>query len=336
MPPRARADRSRRTREGLTRRGLAIVVVVILLIVDAVLISLALSGRDPEPSDAAPQVEVVDDVAESPAEPSASPSESPSAEPSDAPQPPATSAPQRVMTAIDGSTAWRVPTGACPEAQVLPEVTRDAGAVWQPFDATAETDLRSVQRLIVSSVDAIAIVGLATDDCSASLVRTYVGGIDWADYPEEVGSAWFIADGGAGVHAPGGIVQPACAAGAVAISVSGTTSAAALCADGSVAATVDGGSTWSAPSALPGVQALAPGTDGYLAAVLGGEGCAGVAIVALDRSGAAPTPVGCRPASGDASSLAGLIALSESSDGTLWLWAGDEVVRSEDRGATWL
>lgn len=312
---------------------MAIAVVALLLIVDAVLIGLALSGRDPEPSGATPQVEVVDDVA---AEPSASPSAEPSAEPTAPPQPPATGAAQRVMTAIDGSTAWRVPTGPCPEAQVLPEVTRDAGAAWQPFDASAETDLRSVQRLIVSSAESIAIVGLAADDCSPSLVRTYVGGIDWASYPDEVGSAWYIADGGAGVHAPGGSVQPACPAGAVAISVSGTDSAAALCADGSVAATVDAGRTWGAPVALPGVQALAPRSDGYLAAVLGGEGCAGVAIVALDRSGAAPTPVGCRAASGDAASLAGLIALSESSDGTLWLWAGDEVARSEDRGATWL
>ena len=302
-----------------------------LLLVDGVLIALALADRTPD-SGAAPQAEIVD--VEVGADPSAEPSETP--EPEGPAAPPATVTPQRVLTAIDDSTAWRVATGPCPEASVLPELTRDAGATWTEFDATAETGLRSVQRVIVSSADSIALVGLGAADCVPSLVRTYVGGQEWTDYPAEVASAWYVADGGATVHAPGGVVQPACTSGVAAVSVSGTAAAAALCTDGSIAATIDGGLTWGASTALPGVQALAPQPDGYLAAVLGSDGCAGVAIMTLDRAGAAPTPIGCRETAADPAALAGQIALSETGAGTLWLWAGDELLRSADRGAGWL
>lgn len=329
MPSRPRASRERRG-----RRWKVIVIVGALLVVDAVLIGFAINGRTPEPQNtSAPQGEIVEpesDLATDPA-----PTPEPTAPPAP-PAPPATGEPQRVMTALDATTAWRVATGTCADPAVSPEVTRDGGAAWTAFDATAATGIRSAQRLIVSSVDAVAIVGLGAEECAPTLVRTYVGGEDWAEYPDEVGSAWYIADEGAGVHAPGGDVQAPCPAGVVALSVSRTDAAAALCRDGGVASTVDGGATWGAVTAIAGAQALAPQPDGYLAAVLGSEGCAGIAIMTLDAAAAAPTMVGCRESGANSAELAGRIALSESGDGTLWLWAGDDLARSADRGATWL
>lgn len=243
----------------------------------------------------------------------------------------------RILTAIDGDRAWRATTGACPDAAASPEYTTDAGATWNATDATGPTGVTALQRIIASSTEVATMVGAGADGCAPTLIRTYVRGDNYEDYPAEVGTAWHIdpADR-ARVVAPAGAVDGPCAdgAGALAVAPSNDESAAVLCSDGTISTTTDAGAAWSTPVAVAGAQALTTTEGGFLVARLGGSACAGLGLVIVDADGALVGDSGCLPLSGDLTALAGQVAVSDGG-GTWWAWVGESLVRSGDRGATW-
>jgi hypothetical protein len=177
-----------------------------------------------------------------------------------------------------------------------------------------------------------SLVTLDVSSCSPQVVDTYVAGEEWANYPERANARWFMNPANrAVVHTPNGVVAAPCAS-VSAFAARSTTVAALLCADGTFLRTTDSGSTWGAALALPGAVNLAAAGEGYVVVVQGQAECAGLQV--LTGGEAADTPLsitGCR----EAAFNPGDVAVS-SGGGTLWLWAGDAVSRSNDGGATWL
>lgn len=315
-----------------------VTLVVALVVVNIILVALLLDRPAPDEGDIA-SPGLISEPSPLPvpsATPSASPSVEPSPEPEPSPTPPATEASRYVMAAVDGSTAWRVATGACPEVPANPERTVDGGVTWQASDASLATGITAVQRLIASSAEQLALIGFRADGCAPTLVRTFVGGEEYTTADEELGAAWYVpADNRATVHAPQtGVVAAPCGS-IVAISAASNTVAAVLCADGSVHATSDSGASFTGGVVIPGAQSLTASGDGWAVAAVGDERCGGVGIFALDAPATTAELGGCFTTSSGPEQLAGVVAIANGA-GTLWLWVGDTVARSETSGATWL
>lgn len=305
-----------------------------LVLLNVVLLAL-LIGRPDAPAEQIASPGLLDEPIATPT-PTATPSASPTPTPTPEPTPPATAASQYLLAAVSDTTAWRVTSGACPDAVANPELTTDGGATWQQSDATTATGITAVQRLITSSPEQLALIGSRADGCAPTLVRTFVGGDEYSAADGELDAAWYVpADDRATIHVPGVGVVPAPCSGVVAIAAASNSAAAVLCDDATVHATLDRASTFTGGVAIEGAQAIAASGDGWGVAVLAVDDCAGVAIAQLDAAATGFDLVGCLPTEASADELAGRVALS-SGDGTLWVWAGDQLARSQSNGASWL
>lgn len=306
------------------RRILIYIAVIAFVLIDVLLIGWALSARS---ADTASEP--------SPPMPAFTPSE---AETTPVPEAASTIAirSNRLLSALDGNTAWRATTGECPTASAAPALSCDAGATWEPTDATSDVQVTALQRLNVVSDTLVELVGLSAADCVPQYVKSFVAGDDYSDYPAQLRGQWYIdpADRFT-VHTPSGDTAAPCAA-VVAISpltvAAGST--AVLCSDSQVFTSEDSGETWSSPTEIPGVVSLAVGQMGYVVAAVGRPECAGVRLTALSVEPIAATPTGCLPDSESAETMQGNVAISEAA-GTVWVWAGNSVMRSIDQGTSW-
>ena len=244
----------------------------------------------------------------------------------------ATVAPTRILAALDSSTAWRASTGACPAASADPELTTDAGATWEGFNASIDTEASSILTMSVIDETQTSLVTLDLANCAPQLVSTFVAGEQWRAYPERVSAQWYVDPATPDiVHGPSGDAAAPCEAVAT-LAVTDDSSAAVLCTDASVFTTQDAGSTWSGPTSVPGAAALAATTTGYVVAVANSVGCVGASLVKvstdskLDATGQTCLAGTVNP---------GEIAIAVGKDATLWLWAGDAFARSTDGGLSW-
>jgi hypothetical protein len=237
-----------------------------------------------------------------------------------------------LLAAVDATTAWRAQTGACPATAAAPQLTTDSGATWDTTDASGPTDVTAPQSLTVTSSSTVELLGLAKSGCAPQVVKTFVSGDNYKSYPEKVATSWYVDPANrARVHAPGADHAAPCTA-VVSLAPQSDTAAAALCADGRLFSTTDAAATWSAPATLPGAIALAPASTGYLVVSAGRPECAGAQLLTVTDALVA-TVAGCYATSTPAAALPGTVAVSEAA-GTIWLWAGNTVVRSTDAGAT--
>jgi hypothetical protein len=299
------------------------------IIGDIALVALALAPPT------APSADIVDNThATTPAPPVAAALETPApVEPVDVvPVAIETTPPTRILSALDATTAWRATTGPCPAATAAPERTTDSGASWASFNASIETDSSSILTMTVVDQTETSLVTLDATNCAAQVVDTYVAGEEWANYPERASGRWFInPTNRAVVHTPNGDVAAPCASVA-AFAARSSTAAGLLCSDGTFLRTTDAGATWGAAIALPGAVNLTSAGDGYLMVAQSQANCAGLQMLATDETTDAPLSiVGCH----EAAFNPGDVAVS-SGGGTLWLWAGDTISRSNDGGTTWL
>ncbi len=294
---------------------LATLVVVLSFVALTQHRSVAAAGSTPRAS--APPAE----VARVPAEPQP---------PVPAPTPEPVAVPNRVIAAIDADSAVRAASIECPAPSTI-EVTDDAGASWEPFDAAG---IATVQRITAESDTFIALVGLDVEECAPAYARSFTGGVAWEAAPDELSAAWFVdpADR-AGLHAPGGPRAAPCGA-IVQLAAVDEVSAAVLCADSSIHLTVDGGASWLPAASVPGASAIGAGVSGYQVAVVNRNGCVGAQLVALVRAESGPT-LGAAGACLEATVGVGDAAVAVSEDATTWLWAGDRLARTEDGGGTW-
>ncbi len=310
---------------------------VAFLIADVALVGFALSANQPA-TDSAAAVRPHSQGSADPADPTATPSTSPTPGAAPAADAEADSiaavTPTRVLAALNEDVAWRVTSGACPDAVTSPELTRDGGGSWDSTNASRPTGVTAVQRGIVSSAQVASFIGLSDEDCSPQYVRTFVAGDNYGSYPEQLQGAWFLNPADPTyLHTPDADRTAPCDA-AVQVAPRDGDNAALLCADNAVHITADGGESWTAAASVGSAVSVTASADGYLAAAVGAEECAGVQLHSLTATGEASVS-GCLLVESDSAALAGAVALAVG-DGTLWVWAGDSFARSSDGGATWL
>jgi hypothetical protein len=319
--------RVRKSRDVSEHHLLTYVAIAVFLLADIGLIGLALASSRSANTASKPGP-IPTFVATAPASAAA-------VKPTPTPSPTATSpaaVPTRILSAFNASTAWRATTGVCPATAASPQISTDSGATWKTMDATGATKVTALQRIIVGSAASATMIGFSQVGCAPELVKTFVSGRNFASYPKELASAWYVNPATRGsVHSPSGD-RPAPCSTVVAIAPTDTTSAAVLCADHTVYATVDSAVSWSRPILVLGANNLALSTQGYLATAAADSRCAGVRLVSLAGNPLATTTTACVPLA--TAPPADQMAVSQAS-GTLWVWAGDSLKRSSDGGATW-
>jgi len=309
-------------RDSSRRRLWIYLAVIAFVLIDVLLISWALSTRTAStPATTAGPI------------PTFTPESSATATPTMA-VPTAAIPSTRILSALEGTTAWRANTGECPVAPAMPEVTRDSGATWKETDATAEVEISALQSLEVVSDSQIELVGLGSEDCAPLFARSFVSGEDYSLAPDLLDSRWYVdpADR-ATVETPSGAVDAPCKT-VVALAPRTNVESAVLCADTQVFSTDDAGDTWSNSVTINGAVNLAVTEMGYVIATVGLPECAGVQLIALSVNPTTATPTGCLPVDEPAETMQGKVAVSEAA-GTLWVWAGDSVMRSIDQGTSW-
>lgn len=312
-------DNRRRNTQG--RRVWIAVGVAVLAIVTIVLSVVAL-GQFRAAPDAAPTPLAT--PLPTPSDDAVTPEPTPPAPPRVVP------APVRLLGAVDAERAYRVTAGTCPEPVASAAFTSDSGATWEGMDLVGITN--SAANLAFVELDRLyaSMVTLAGDTCAPQGIRTYVGGTNWETSPDVLAGAWwFDSRNPAIVHSPDGDVAAPCTVAALAPAGEG---AAVLCSDEQVFVTSDRGATWPVAATVTGASAIARGVDGFDVLVLNQNGCLGVQVLPLTADLQPGTAGACL--SGDVGE--GDAALSTGNDGTLWVWAGDLMARSADRGATWM
>jgi hypothetical protein len=305
-----------------SRRSVWIYVAVIaFLLVDVLLISWALGSRTPATSATTPG-------------PIPSFTPQPSATPTPMANIPTVAVPStRILSALDGTTAWRATTGECP-APATPEVTTNAGDTWSMTDATAEAQITALQSLTVVSDSLIQLVGLSADNCAPQFARSFVAGEDYSLAPILLADQWYVDPANrAVVQTPSGTMDAPCDS-VVALAPLTDTQAGVLCFDTRVYTTQNGGDTWGNSVTIRGAVNLAVTEMGYVIATVGLPECAGVQLIALSVEPPTATPTGCLPVDAPAETMQGNVAVSEAA-GTLWVWAGPSVMRSIDQGTSW-
>lgn len=315
-------------RDSSHRRFWVYIAVAAFIAVDVLLIAMALestrAGEESESAQAANAYGAADDRSI----------------PSSTPMPTATIAasvilpvpPARLLSAVDEQTAWRAVSGDCPATPAAPQLTTDGGATWKVTDATGPAGVTALQGLFATSESTVEVVGLAEVGCAPLFVKTFVGGDSFKSYPEQLDRVWYVNQADrASVRSPAGDAKVPCDS-VVALAARDERSAAALCADGSLFATADA-ATWSPATSVPGVVSITYADTGYLAAAVGRPECAGVQLLTITAT-LESTEAGCFETVEPPASLAGNVAVSGAA-GTVWLWAGDALVRSVDEGANW-
>ncbi|TFC89812.1 hypothetical protein E3T24_00415 [Cryobacterium sp. TmT2-59] len=308
----------------MLRHRLLIAGLAVFLLFDVALVSFALTASKPS-ANAGTAVKPAETTT---AEPSTT--EQPVVEPVETPaitSPP----PTRILTALDASTLWRATTGDCPAATATPELSTDAGETWRAFDASKGTDASSILSIYVSSKSEASLVTLTAGDCTPQRVTTFVAGAQWQEYPDRVGSNWYVdPTDRARVHSPSGSFSAPCSA-VIALAPRTDSTAALLCSDGTLFRTGDGAATYGPAVALPGAANLTVSDNGYIIVATDQADCAGAQLLATsEEPDGALTPTGCR----EEAVTPGTLALA-GADGIVWLWAGDVVSSSIDGGTTW-
>ncbi|MBG6214630.1 hypothetical protein RCH23_002455 [Cryobacterium sp. CAN_C3] len=349
------------TRDASRRRIWVYLAVGLFLVCDAYLVTTALTSTraDTGLPAATPRAILA---------PSATPTPSPTASAAAAVSPvPAT----RILSAVSSTVAWRAVTGICPDPLAAPEVSTDAGATWTTTDANGPTEVTALQSIAATNGSVAQFLGFSESDCSAQVVRTFVGGDNYSSADDELDTAWYVDPvDRSELHGPDGFHPAPCdtvVALAPGFADADADAAAVLCADARVFATTDAAASWSAPLTVPGALTLTATTGGYIAMAAGAATssaeqtatpaatadpatCLGLSVIDLsidpageiagETAGDAAADLtaataGCYVTADAPATLAGNIAVA-SADGTLWLWIGDATLRSTDAGRTWL
>jgi hypothetical protein len=237
-------------------------------------------------------------------------------------------APARRMLAVNSATqAWRALVGRCPtDPQV--EVTQDGGRTWQPTDS----GLQSISRMRSYQDAAVFAVG-GDQECKPRYAAADGPEESWVANQRFLGQTWYrLPREQDRIHAPGGRLSSPCDDRLGDFAGVGLRGAAALCTDGKLRLTQDGGRRWREVTELATGRAVGADEQVFVLALRTAD-CAGVGVVLLtpgareiDSDKVRCAPLGGGPDKGLAVAVRGQL---------LWLWAGDEVVVSTDRGRNW-
>lgn len=304
---------------GLTRTTLVwvAVVVVALVVIDIALVTLALGRTAPEENGPAGPIPT---YSSSPRPGSGSTGSAPPAGPPDSAD---GAASHRLLSAVDAKEAWRASSGTCGGSAPVLEHTTDGGDGWSPVALGG--DVRSLLS-IRGSDDTLAILAGVGSDCTPTVRTSNDGGGSWS--AGAAGAAGAAVDADSVVLSTGTIASP-CSGPRGAYQ--GQRTAVVIC-DGSVQWRT-GNSAW-VPVAMTGVRAVLDAGDRYTIARVGATGCDGVQIASMPAVSVTPTttadPVGCA-----ADAPAGDDVAVDRAGPAVWVWSGDDVMVSNDSGASW-
>ena len=312
MARRSRSSSSRRPVK--TGRALAIIFVIIFAVVDVLLIALIVT-RDGGVEDSAPNAS---------ASSSADVQSSPSPTVTSTPAVPAVASAPRQLVPVDASDIWRASTGSCPTTAAVIEHSIDGGATWQ-IVTTPGIDVRQVLELAPQGGATVWLAARTGVDCAVGAFGSYTDGEFWGAYPGAISDFAYL--------------DPALIVGGVPVAascapVTQVRSAAdrvmATCAD-ALSERIGATGEW-ATFALPGLLAAAPSENGYVAAVWGAPGCAGVSVqsIASPVGSAESVVVGCV----SEETAPDQLTIAEFGS-TVWLWSADRLSVSDDVGVSW-
>jgi hypothetical protein len=217
--------------------------------------------------------------------------------------------------------------GRCPTNPQV-EVTRDGGRTWRSTDA----GLRSISRMRSYSDTSVFAVG-GDKDCESRYAATDGPGEAWTASPRLLDQTWYrVPSEDNRIHAPGGRLSTPCDAELSDFAGLGVGGAAAICPDGTVRLTQDGGREWRDLDGATTGRSVGADEEVYVLALRSAE-CTGTGVVLLDP-GAREVDndtIRCAPVGGDSDEALAVAVRGQ----VLWLWAGDKVAVSTDRGRSW-
>lgn len=297
------------------------VAVVVLVVVDVVLVSLALGRTAPEQNGAAGPIPTFSSSPRPGGTPTPGASGTPSASASaDAT---ADASTRHLLSAVDGTEAWRASSPSCSVGEPVLEHSVDGGATW--VAVALGQDVRAVTALRATT-DGLSILAGVGTACTPTVRTSVDDGVTWTAGKRGAAGAG-ITD--RAVELSTGRIESPCADPVDAYEGQYTT----VVACNSQLEWRRNTGAW-VSVALPGIQAITDAGDTYTLARLGSSTCDGVQVVSLPgarvTSGSQVTPIGCWSGVGSERPVA--IDLAGTS---LWAWAGDTVAVSPDGGASW-
>jgi hypothetical protein len=293
------------------------VVVTVLVVADVVLVALALGRTAPEQHGPAGPIPTYTST------PNSTQTPSPGASSSAGAAGAGDAMTRHMLSAVNGTEAWRASGGSCSSARPVLQRSVDGGATWAAIDLGEDVHAVTALRATSGTVSILADVG---DDCTPTARTSDDHGDTWAAAKRsDLGAT--ISDTVIGLST--GDIESPCDGPVDAYEGRFTT----LVACGLQVEWRRGTSPW-VSVALPGVKAIADAGDTYTLARVGTATCNGVQIVSLPAtqvvSGSQVSPTGCW----EDGASDGLVAIDLVGT-TLWAWAGDRVAVSSDGGATW-
>jgi hypothetical protein len=238
-------------------------------------------------------------------------------------------APVKRLLAVNSATlAWRAVVGSCPTDPQM-EVSRDGGRTWRPTDS----GLRSISRMRSYNEASVFAVG-GDEECKTRYAATGGPGESWAVNPRFLGQTWYrLPTEHNRIHAPRGRLSSPCDDRLGDFAGLGSAGAAAICRDGTLRLTQDGGRKWRDVEGLASSgRAVGADEDVYVLAMQKAD-CEGIGVVLLSPGAreVKSDSVRCAPLRGATDTELAVAVRGQ----VLWLWAGDEVLVSTDRGRNW-
>lgn len=236
----------------------------------------------------------------------------------------------RLLAAVNSEDALRAVVGSCEDPGYL-ELSTDGGESWSRL----EPGLTSIVR--IRMIDRASFFAIGTNaECEVAQAASYSYGETWADRSNQLPASWYIDPiDRTEIHGLTASTESLCqqVTGLVGLD---TNNAAALCGDGALYWTADGGAQWQLGATVPGLAAIASGPETtIIAAGYGVEpSCEGVSVHQIAGSGTNEF-IGCATVSDHLELDPAEVAIGGTGD-DLWLWIGDEILRSQDFAKSWI
>lgn len=230
-----------------------------------------------------------------------------------------------IAVSTDPERVLRAEAAECGADEPSIDVSADGGQTWTPAD-TSTLELSGIRQLGFGN-NGIAHLAFVNQQCEMQFAQSYVYGGAWEPSSDARGT-WTLTEeyGENEILIAGTAVDTPCPT----VSVSGLGNhGIILCDNSSASVTDDAGKTWGDLISVPAAQAVAQVDEEPIIATLDDAGCAGISVKSVSRK-----KVEDRGSCAEVDADVGQVAVAGSGT-NLIVWAGEEIIRSDDSGATW-
>lgn len=214
----------------------------------------------------------------------------------------------------------------CGGAAASIEVTSDAGVTWSSAD-TSTIEVSGIRALQFGEGGRTQLA-FVDESCTLHHAQSYVYGGAWETI-SNASDVWTLGENPEShdIIVSGSRVKAPC----VPIDLANAgESGIVLCKNATVATSNDGGASWSDPVPVDGAKAVTADSDHFDVVSVNSEECAGISARRL--AGKEPdAPGSCMETTVEDAQIA-----AASRNEVLYVWVGDAVMQSNDRGETWL